>query len=95
MGRFSLSGGKKEGGVGGGGTPTITDEKIRCEEGEMLLLEAVFSDTDFHLCGAKVSFRRGAGQPRPTEATFLLFLLPPSLCRGMKVNEWARVSACV
>ncbi len=41
-GRFSLSGGKK------GGREerknTITDEKMRCEEGKMLLLEAFFSN---------------------------------------------------
>ena len=44
-GRFSLSGGKKRGERGGGKKKrTITDEKMRCEEGKMLLLEAFFSN---------------------------------------------------
>lgn len=44
-GRFSLSGGKKGGTEEGKKNPTtITDEKTRCEEGKMLLLEAVFSN---------------------------------------------------
>lgn len=42
-GRFSLSGGKKEGRAEEKEN-TITDEKMRCEEGKMLLLQAFFSN---------------------------------------------------